>query len=142
MTQQDTATDRLISIIQLIQLGKRTGVLTVKRGEGNALEEGMITFTNGQVIQAQTGRYNGSEAMNRLSAWGACRFIFASSDTPEEDTLPSPKSFKGVSSVIGDQRVTGNLSGSGDQRVTGNLSGSGDQRVTGRLSGSGDRYPP
>src|SRR5205807_8030735 len=105
---------------------RRTGVLTVKRGEGNTLEEGMITFANGQIIQAQTGRYSGSEAKNRLSAWGTCRFIFASSDTPEEDTLPTPKSFKGMSSVTEDRRVTGNLSGSGDQHVTGEIAGSVD----------------
>jgi hypothetical protein len=115
MTQQETTTDRLVSIIQLVQLGKRTGILTVKRGEGRVLEEGIVTFVNGQAIQAQVGRYSGSEAMKRLSAWETCRFIFAPSDTPEEDTLPSPKSFKGVGSSIGGQRVTENLSGSADQ---------------------------
>jgi len=115
MTQQETATDRLVSIIQLIQLGRRTGVLTVKRGEGRALEEGMVTFVNGQVLQAHMGRYNGPEAMTRLSAWETCRFIFAPSDMPEEDRLPSLTSFKEADSGRGDQHVTGNLFRSGDQ---------------------------
>ena len=127
MTQEDTTTDRLVSIIQLIQLGKRTGVMVVKRGEGRTLEEGMIAFVNGQFTQAQIGRYSGSDAMNRLSAWGTCRFNFTPSDTSEEDTLLAPKSFKEVRSHIGDQRVTGDLSDSGDQRVTGDLSDSGEQ---------------
>ena len=112
MTQQDTATDRLVSIIQLIQLGKRSGVLRVKRGEGRSLEEGMITFANRQVIESHTGRHSGPDALNRLSAWEACRFIFSPSDMPEDDTLLSPQSFKGVKSLTGDQRVTGNLPGS------------------------------
>ena len=115
MTQEDTTTDRLVSIIQLIQLGKRTGVMVVKRGEGRTLEEGTITFVNGQFTQAQIGRYSGSDAMNRLSAWGTCRFTFTPSDTPEEDTLSASKSFKGVRSHRGDQRVTENLSDSGNQ---------------------------
>jgi Domain of unknown function (DUF4388) len=112
MTQQETATDRLVSIIQLIQLGKRSGVLKVRRGEGRTLEEGMIIFANGQVIESHTSRYGGSDAMNRLSAWEACRFIFSPSDTPD-DPLSSPKSFKGVKSPTGDRPITENLPGPG-----------------------------
>jgi hypothetical protein len=114
MTQQETATDRLVSIIQLIQLGKRTGTLGVRRGEGNVLEEGTIVFANGQIIQVQTGRYSGSEAMSRLSAWETCRFVFSPTDTPEEDTLLAPKSFRRVDTMTGEERIT-NHSHSGYQ---------------------------
>lgn len=83
---RETATDRLVSIIQLVQLGRRTGTLTVRRGEGFTQEEGSITFLKGQIMQAALGRQHGAEALNRLSIWGHCRFIFIS--TEEVDNLP------------------------------------------------------
>ncbi|TMC61826.1 MAG: DUF4388 domain-containing protein, partial [Chloroflexota bacterium] len=46
--QRETATDRLSNVIQVIQLGKKSGLLTVERGEGITFEEGAITFVNGQ----------------------------------------------------------------------------------------------
>jgi len=87
--QREAATDRLVSIIQLIQLGRRTGVLTVRRGEGVTLEEGTITFSNGQVTQTTAGRRTGSDALNWLTTWGSCRFTFASTAAPD-NTSPLP----------------------------------------------------
>ena len=75
--QQEMMTDRLVSVISSIQRGRRSGVLTARRGEGSALEEGTIVFANGQVSQASIGRRRGSEALNWLSTWGNCRFMFA-----------------------------------------------------------------
>jgi len=87
--QRETATDRLVSIIQLLQLGKRTGSLTARRGEGVAQEEGTITFVKGQVTQANVGRRNGSEALNTLTTWGSCRFTFDSFEEPaNQPSLP------------------------------------------------------
>jgi len=83
---RETATDRLVSIIQLIQLGRRTGTLTVRRGEGIAQEQGSITFLKGQGTQASTGRRSGAEALNTLSTWGNCRFLFISAE--EADNTP------------------------------------------------------
>lgn len=83
--QRETATDRLVSIIQLIQLGRRTGLFTARRGEGTSLEEGTIVFTKGQVTQATAGRRSGSEALNWLTTWGHCRFTFISADVAESE---------------------------------------------------------
>ncbi len=83
MSQQETVTNRLVSVIQAIQLGRRTGLLTAKRGEGIILEEGTITFVKGQVTQANVGRRSGSEALNWLTTWGSCRFAFVPADTSE-----------------------------------------------------------
>jgi hypothetical protein len=83
---RETATDRLASIIQLIQIGRRTGTLTTRRGEGITQEQGTITFLKGQITTASLGRHSGAEALNRLSIWGHCRFIFIS--TEEADNLP------------------------------------------------------
>lgn len=95
--QQETTTDRLISIIQLIQLGRRTGQLMVKRGDGLTLEEGIITFAKGQVSQAKVERRNGSEALNWLSTWGNCRFVFVSADGVEIPLSPPSAPFGNVS---------------------------------------------
>jgi hypothetical protein len=59
-----------------------TGILTAKRGEDATFEGGTITFVKGQVIQAKVGRRNGPDALNWLSIWGMCRYMFISSDAP------------------------------------------------------------
>jgi len=74
--QQEMMTDRLVSVISYIQRSRRNGVLTAKRGEGNTLEEGTIVFANGQVSRVSVGRRRGSAALNWLSTWGRCRFLF------------------------------------------------------------------
>jgi len=86
--QQEIATDRLVKVIQTVQIGRRTGELIVKRGEGVTFEEGTITFVNGQVTEASVGRRSGSDALNSLSTWSNCRYIFKPSTTPE---LTSPR---------------------------------------------------
>ena len=98
--QQELLTDRLVSVISSIQRGRRSGVLTAKRGEGFVLEEGTITFANGQVSQASVGRRRGSEALNWLSTWGSCRFTFvpASSEARvhvDQPSLPAEESSTG-----------------------------------------------
>jgi hypothetical protein len=88
--QRETVTDRLDNVIQVIQLGRKTGQLSVERGEGNTYEEGFITFVNGQVAQATTGQRNGLDALNWLSGWGTCRFAFISeANTRTTGSLPS-----------------------------------------------------
>lgn len=99
MSQQETATDRLVTIIKSIQLGRLSGILTARRGEGVTEEEGTITFVNGQVTQANVGRRSGSGALNWLSTWGMCRFSFVPSGT-SPITPPSLPSSPGA---IGDQ---------------------------------------
>jgi hypothetical protein len=89
--QQELLTDRLVHVISSIQRGRRSGVLTAKRGQGIALEEGTIVFANGQISQASVGRRRGSEALNWLSTWGRCRFMFvpASSEAGVHIDQPS-----------------------------------------------------
>ncbi len=53
--QRETATDRLADVIEVAQLGQKTGLLTVERGNGITLEEGSITFVDGQVTEASAG---------------------------------------------------------------------------------------
>ena len=74
--KRGTVTDRLLNVIQVLQLGKKTGHLTIERDEGKGQEKGEIIFVQGQVTQAYGGNLRGQEALNWLSTWGACRFIF------------------------------------------------------------------
>lgn len=77
MTQRRvTATNQLSTVLDTLQLGKKTGILTVERGEGEAFEEGTITLVNGQVADAAIGSYRGRDAATKLLSWRACRFSF------------------------------------------------------------------
>ena len=90
--QRETVTDRLVSVIRTIQLGRQTGILTVQRGEGVSLEEGNLTFVNGQVTQATLGRRTGSEALNALTTWGNCRYTFVSPENQAKTAIPASPS--------------------------------------------------
>lgn len=87
--QQEATAERLISIIQTLQMQRMSGTLTAKRGEGITYEEGAITFVKGQVTQTKVGRRNGSEALNWLSTWRECRYFFVSSPSSSKDSFPS-----------------------------------------------------
>ena len=93
MYQRRTSTNRLADVIQIVQISRKTGLLTIERGEvGSTLEEGEITFVNGQITDAHSSQYSGMEAVNWLRTWGACRFTFlplTSADSPSP-TSPLP----------------------------------------------------
>src|SRR5258708_8754450 len=79
MSQQPkTETDRLANVIQVLQLGQKTGRLVVERSEGPQFEQGIITFVNGQVIQASANQQQGPNVLDWLRGWGAGRFTFTS----------------------------------------------------------------
>ncbi|HEY3992832.1 MAG TPA: DUF4388 domain-containing protein [Ktedonobacteraceae bacterium] len=81
MSQQPkTETDRLANVIQVLQLGQKTGRLIAERNEGPQFEQGIITFVSGQVVQANLNQIQGPEAFSRLKNWGMCRFAF----TPDQ----------------------------------------------------------
>lgn len=88
--RRGTATNLLSTVIDALQLGKKTGVLTVERGAGKTFEEGTMVFLNGQIINAHLGPYQGKEATARLFTWQACRFLFTS--TEAEATSPQAES--------------------------------------------------
>src|SRR5689334_11176287 len=91
MSQQPTTlTDRLANVIQVIQLGRKTGILTVERSTGGSLEHGTVQFVNGLMTQASAHQLNGLPAFQWLNTWGACHFTFTPSDLGDTTTkLPS-----------------------------------------------------
>jgi Domain of unknown function (DUF4388) len=91
--QPATSTDRLANVIEVIQLGRRTGILTAERDTGSLLEHGMIAFVKGQVAQASVSQHAGFPAFSVLKTWGACRFAFTPSDPSQitqQITQPLP----------------------------------------------------
>lgn len=99
--QRETVTDRLANIIQVLHLGRKTGLLTVERGDATVIEEGFILFVNGSITAAGVGQYNGQEALSRLSAWGACRFAFVPATGSLPALPPGPSSSSSPSGPLG-----------------------------------------
>lgn len=77
-----TSTDRLSNVIEVVELGRRSGMLAVERGAGSTFEEGGIYFVGGHPTYAVAGNLRGREALAALAQWGACRFAFQS-DIPQ-----------------------------------------------------------
>ena len=78
-----TATDQLANVIEVVELGRRTGLLSVERGSGSVHEEGEIYFLHGRATYASLAGLRGREALAAMSRWGACRFSF-------DREMPSP----------------------------------------------------
>jgi hypothetical protein len=86
-SRQGIATDQLINVIQVLQLGRKTGELTAERQIGPQIEVGVIKFVRGQVTFAQCGQLSGQSALHSLQIWGQCRFVFTNA-TGEKNTGP------------------------------------------------------
>lgn len=94
-----TATDRLANVIEVVELGQRTGLLAVERGSGSVLEEGELYFVSGRVVYASLAGLRGREALTALSRWGPCRFAFDREAPPPAPNLISESS-TGPSSAV------------------------------------------
>ena len=89
MPQPATSTDRLANVIQVIQLGRKTGTLTAERDGSTGPEQGIIFFVNGQVARARAHHLEGTAAFQWLNTWSTCRFTFAPS-TSSATTVKLP----------------------------------------------------
>ena len=85
MMEQFLSTSRLVNVIQLIALGKQTGVLKAVRGLGSTREQGEIHFVAGQPTFAVLGHLVGNAALTVLQNWGESQYIFL------EGPLPQPE---------------------------------------------------
>jgi hypothetical protein len=87
--------DRLSQVIEVIELGRRTGLLSVERTGQSGFEEGDIYFVNGEAIYASAGAQSGRAALDVLRAWGACRFAFFSDiPKPIPNIGPEPRGLR------------------------------------------------
>ncbi len=89
MTEQFLSTSRLGNVIQLIALGKQTGVLKATRGLGATREQGEIHFVNGQPTFAVLGQMVGNAALAVLQNWGESQYIFLEGPLPQPERPPS-----------------------------------------------------
>ncbi|WP_126552327.1 DUF4388 domain-containing protein [Dictyobacter kobayashii] len=80
-SRRGIATDQLMNVIQVLQLGRKTGQLSIERGEEPQREWGEITFSQGHITSAQSGQLEGQTALDWLKTWGPCRFIFVNTNT-------------------------------------------------------------
>jgi len=88
LIHRETTADQLVKVIQVLQLGRKTGILAVERGEDAMFEEGTLVFANGQVTEAKTGQHDGLDAFNYLNTWGQCKFAFIPQTTEYFTQLP------------------------------------------------------
>lgn len=87
--QRATIADHLAQVIEVIELGRRTGLLSIERDDPPGLEEGDIYFVQGAAIYASTGAKSGRIALEALRTWGVCRFAFlADADRPSPNIGP------------------------------------------------------
>jgi hypothetical protein len=85
-----TSTDRLSNVIEVVELGRRSGMLAVERGAGSTFEEGEIYFVGGHPTYAVTGTLRGRDALAALAQWGACRFAFQSDISQPTPNISDP----------------------------------------------------
>ncbi len=71
-----TNADRLSNIIEVVELGRRSGLLTVERGSNQNTEQGEVYFTQGRATYAAVEGLRGRDALSVLAGWGQCRFAF------------------------------------------------------------------
>jgi hypothetical protein len=76
MAAQYLTTSRLNNIINMITLGRQTGILRVIRGQGNTREIGQIKFVEGEPVAALLGQVTGPNALTVLMNWGECVYSF------------------------------------------------------------------
>ncbi len=88
MTEQYLSTSRLGNVIQLIALGRQTGVLKVIRGQGSTREQGEVHFSQGQPVFALLGQLVGQAALTVLQNWGESQYIFLEGPLPRQEQPP------------------------------------------------------
>ena len=102
-SQRETTTDCLADVIQVSQIGGRSGTLTVERGRDGNLEEGFIAFIQGRVVDVKVNQQRGLPAFNYLSIWQFCRYAFIDHTSNHPSAFPpvlSPESFSGSTSAM------------------------------------------
>lgn len=76
----------LSDILQLIQLGKKTGALVVQAGG----EEGVIYFSEGAAVHAKAGEVTGDQSINRILRWRQGSFAFRPDEVTTYRTIQTP----------------------------------------------------
>lgn len=126
---RDTATDRLSNVIEVVELGRRSGLLSAERGGGQGFEEGEIYFVGGRAVYAAFMQLRGREALSALAQWGPCRFAFetqAQAPVPNiTEPLSTPRSPMMRGGRTGPTGPGGNATGWPGAAAAGSVAGPG-----------------
>ncbi len=163
MSEQYLSTSRLVNVIQLIALGRQTGVFKVYRGQGSTREQAEIHFLEGRPTYAVLGQLVGNAALAVLQNWGECLYVFLEGPLPPYsagfyrgdlnsqtgDLMPPPSTGYGLRQTPPPAPATGRRQATGPSFFTGPLPtppGS-DPRATGNTTGAlpmrrGNEYFP
>jgi len=76
----------LSDILQLIQMGKKTGALEVEAGK----DAGSIFFNEGAAVHALATDIRGDEAVNRILRWRHGSFAFKPDVTTDQHSIKAP----------------------------------------------------
>ncbi|MGZ3637456.1 MAG: hypothetical protein ACXVCX_06410 [Ktedonobacterales bacterium] len=76
MAAQFLTTSKLNNIVNMINLGRQSGILRVIRGQGPTREVGQIKFIDGEPAAALLGQLTGHNALSVLMNWGECVYSF------------------------------------------------------------------
>jgi CheY-like chemotaxis protein len=64
----------LIDLIQILEMGNKSGRLQLVRGEGDKLQRGEVCFSKGQIVGATCGAHEQENAIQLLLAWSEGSF--------------------------------------------------------------------
>jgi hypothetical protein len=93
MASQFLTTSRLSNILNMVVLGRQSGILRVVRGQGTTREVGQIQFVDGKAVSALLGQVTGVNALSVLQNWGECVYSFDEYPLPET-TDPDSMSYQ------------------------------------------------
>jgi hypothetical protein len=85
-----TTADRLSNIIEVVELGRRSGLLSAERGSSQTIEQGEVYFAQGRAVYAAVEGLRGREALVVLAGWGQCRFAFEPNTQPPPPNISAP----------------------------------------------------
>lgn len=81
--KRGTLTDHINNVLQVLELGRKSGHLYVERGEDEQTEKGELVFHAGRIVGAHCGPHQGMTALSWLQQWGPCRFIFENNNAEQ-----------------------------------------------------------
>jgi hypothetical protein len=79
---RDNAAESLGDVVELVRIGRHSGLLSVERIQGGRFEEGEIYFQAGQPTYARAGQMAGQEALIWLLSWHQVYFTFLANEPP------------------------------------------------------------
>lgn len=100
MAAQFLTTSRLSNIVNMITLGRQSGILRIIRGQGATREIGQIKFVDGEPVSALLGQLTGPNALGVLMNWGEC--VYAFDEYPSADFGDSDPSLDGGGHISSD----------------------------------------